>query len=362
MLPTSDPSSLLDSGEWVKLPPLIDAHVHLDKTLFGSRWVPHHESPVLRERIDHEQHVLDAQPDDLRTRAGRLLQRLSSRGVTGIRAQVDVTDATGLTNLTRVLELKQQWADRMAFDVVAFPQAGILSQTHAARLMREGLELGADTVGGLDPEGFDGDRGGQLAAVFDLATTFGSRIDIHLHERGLPGDVTLREIAARTRDNGLGGRVAVSHAFSLADLARTDISRLAVTAEMLAEADVSIHTSLPEVEVLPPVPALLAAGVNVAVVSDNIRDSWSPYGKGDALERANLAGLLFAWRRDEDLTRALDLVTTAPARSTGLGDFTTGDYVLVRAGSVGEAIVDQPPDRVVVRAGCVVSGSQHLDA
>jgi cytosine deaminase len=366
--------SLRDTPGWVALPPLVDAHVHLDKTLFGSPWIPHRGSGTVADRVRVEEQTLAEHPDSIAVRASRLLERLSSRGISGIRSHVDVTDVTGLRNLEAVLALREEWSDRLTMDVVAFPQRGILRQDSVVGLLRDAIARGADTVGGLDPTDFDGDLARHLDVVFSLAAETGSRVDIHLHEPGQTGDAALAAIAERTADLGLSGRVVVSHAFCLADL---EPAALAVTADRLASAGVGIHTSLPQLGVIPPVPMLLAAGVNVAVVSDNIRDSWSPYGRGDPLERACLAGYLFGWNTDAALERALSLVTSAPSRSLGLAVADPGrgtaysgrdtdldpflDYVLVRADSIGEAIVDQPGKRIVVRAGRVVAGQQYAE-
>ena len=353
-------TSLRETPGWVALSPLVDAHVHLDKTLFGSPWVPHRGSGTVADRVRVEEQTLAGHPDSVSIRGARLLERLSSRGVTALRSHIDITEVTGLRHLEEVLALREQWSDRLSMDVVAFPQRGILRQDTVAGLLRDAMAAGADTVGGLDPTDFDGELSGHLDVVFGLAAETGSRVDIHLHEPGATGDAALAAIADRTTDLGLAGRVVVSHAFCLADLAP---SALTVTADLLASAGVGIHTSLPQLGVIPPVPTLLAAGVNVAVVSDNIRDSWSPYGKGDPLERACLAGYLFGWNTDDGLERALSLVTSAPSHSLGLRPVDpTLDYVLVRAGSTGEAIVDQPEARIVVRGGRVVAGQQHADA
>ena len=58
-------------------------------------------------------------------------------------------------------------------------------------------------------------------------------------------------------------------------------------------------------------------GVNVAVVSDNIRDSWSPFGNADQLSRAALAAYCSNWRSDAQLAEALPLVTSNPAKAVG---------------------------------------------
>ena len=79
------------------------------------------------------------------------------------------------------------------------------------------------------------------------------------------------------------------------------------TAEALARADVAIMTNGPGPVPMPPVRALVAAGVRVFAGSDNIRDAWSPYGEGDMLERAMLIGYRQGFHADDDLELAFDL-------------------------------------------------------
>ncbi|OLT18665.1 hypothetical protein BJF78_00745 [Pseudonocardia sp. CNS-139] len=275
---------------WVALPGLAEAHVHLDKTLFGGAWVPHGGGADLAARIRWEQDVLAAHPDPTAVRAERLLHRLSERGVCALRTHVDVTDHAGLGRLDEVAELARRWSDRMTIDVVAFPQAGILRQERVRHLLREALHRGATTVGGLDPQGLDGDRGKHLDVVFALAAEHGRPVDVHLHERGACGVETLLAIAGRTEADGLQHRVAVSHAFALADLHRDAPGDLPRVAEALAGAGVSVHTSLPPVRVLPPVPDLIERGVNVVVVSDNIRTRGRPTARATPWNGRRRAG------------------------------------------------------------------------
>ncbi|MFU1999828.1 hypothetical protein [Bordetella avium] len=68
-------------------------------------------------------------------------------------------------------------------------------------------------IGGIDPSKLDGDADGQLDVVFGLADRHSAKIDIHLHKPGEICAAQLTRIARRTRAMGLGGRVAVSHAY-----------------------------------------------------------------------------------------------------------------------------------------------------
>ncbi len=165
------------------------------------------------------------------------------------------------------------------------------------------------------------------------------------------------EIAARTRAAGLDGRVAISHGYGLGQVDDLELGR---TAEALAGAGVTLVTNVPGHDSRPPVDGLVAAGVNVVFASDNVRDSWSPYGKADMLERVALAGYLFGWDEDEAIFRGLERVTLSP--SIALGDAPAllrpgdaADFTLVPARSLPEAIVMQPPGRIVYKAGRVVA-------
>ncbi|MGO4842696.1 amidohydrolase family protein, partial [Rhizobiaceae sp. 2RAB30] len=99
--------------------------------------------------------------------------------------------------------------------------------------------------------------------------------DIHLHDGQMLGIFQIEEIAARTRALGMQGKVVVSHAYALGDVSADSLAR---TADRLADAGVAIMTNAPGDHPFPPVLALRKAGVTVFGGSDNIRDSWWPYG------------------------------------------------------------------------------------
>ena len=71
-------------------------------------------------------------------------------------------------------------------------------------------------------------------------------------------------------------------------------------------------------------------GMNVVFASDNVRDSWSPYGKADMLERVALAGYLFGWNDDASLLQGLDRVTTSPSRISRSSFFASIRAALMR--------------------------------
>ena len=76
--------------------------------------------------------------------------------------------------------------------------------------------------------------------MFDLAVRYRAGIDIHLHDGGELGFFELGQIAERCRAHGLAGRVAVSHAYALGMVAKSDAAAIA---DQLARAGVAIMTS-----------------------------------------------------------------------------------------------------------------------
>ncbi|MEO5756574.1 MAG: amidohydrolase family protein, partial [Mesorhizobium sp.] len=174
-----------------------------------------------------------------------------------------------------------------------------------------------------------------------------------LHDGGTLGLFQVEEIAARTRALGMQGHVAVSHAYGLGDIPADTLLK---AGEMLAAAGVAIMTNAPGNHAFPPVAALRQAGVTVFSGSDNIRDSWWPYGDGDMLSRANLIGYRSGFYEDWELASAFDVVSYAGAKALGLEGYgiavgAKADFVAMEAHHVPEAVVAVPKGRTVYRAG-----------
>ncbi|MFE2009472.1 amidohydrolase [Streptomyces sp. NPDC059491] len=349
------PAGALRLGGALLLPALVDGHAHLDKTLLGGPWRPHHATATLREQIAAERASRRAADVPVADRAAALARRMVSLGTGHVRSHVDVDPDTGLDHLHALLGVREDFRDRLGIQLVAFPQSGVVTAPGVADLLDAALADGADLIGGLDPVGFDGDAAGQLDTVFGLAERHGKGIDLHLHDGGETGTAQLRDIAARTAALGLGGRVAVSHAYALGDV---DARELARTAAALAAAGVAVMTNGPSGP-MPPVLRLRELGVRVFAGSDNIRDTWWPYGTADMLERATVIGLRAGLMTDPELRTAASLVTGEAAAALGLDDYglapgARADLVAVAAGSVPEAVAAHPRRLLVLHAGRIV--------
>lgn len=342
----------------------VDGHIHLDKTLLGLPFIPHLPGDSVAERVAAEKTLRRGLTMPVEQRAMRLVAQVVASGTTAMRSHVDIDDLVRLDGLHALLRVREAARGHADIQIVAFPQSGIVTLPGAADMLDQAVQDGADLVGGLDPAGFDHDVDGHLNVVFGIAERRGVGIDIHLHDFGSLGASELRRIAERTTASGLGGKVAVSHAYSLGGIDDTEFGK---TAEALAGAGVAIMTNGAGPVPMPPVKRLIDAGVAVFSGSDNIRDAWSPYGNGDMLERAMLVGYRNGLSADADLALALDLATHVAAKVLGLKQYglevgAPADLVAIPSASVPEAVVDHPTRRLVLKRGRVVAEHGKLVA
>src|SRR6516162_11694656 len=209
----------------------------------------------------------------------------------------------------------------------------------------------------IDPLEIDRDPKGQLDGIFAIAARHGVGLDIHLHEPGEMGLFNVQEICIRTNELGLGGRVTISHGFCLGGITER---KAAEAAAMMAEAGVALVTHGAGGLTMPPIEMLRAAGVLVFAGNDDIRDTWSPYGTGDLLERAAIIGWKGDFRRDAEVEVAFDLVSTAGAQALGIGDYgvrvgAAANLFTIAASCVPEAVAAHPPRKLVLFDGKVVA-------
>ncbi len=346
---------VVDLGGALIVPGFVEGHIHLDTSFYGDAWKPHKPCTAgfdVHERVEFQrQNMAAAAPMDERARSQ--LELCISHGTTHMRSHVMVDGTVGLKSLEAILAVREEYRDVIDIQLVAFPQNGILACPGTAELLDAAFDLGCDVIGGLDPASFDRDVKGHLDVVFGIAERRGVPVDIHLHDGQMLGIYQIEEIAARTRGLGMQGKVVVSHGYGLGDVSADSLAR---TADKLASAGVAIMTNAPGDHPFPPVLALRKAGVTVFGGSDNIRDSWWPYGDGDMLGRAMMIGYRSGFYADEELAAAFDVVTDAGARALGLAGYglhvgAPADFVTLDAAHVPEAVVAVPKNRDAYKSG-----------
>jgi cytosine deaminase len=346
------------------LPGLVEGHTHLDKTMWGMDWYRNEVGTNLTDKIDNERAFRHASGHDAAAQSLVLAKAFLALGTTRLRTHVDVDTQAGLRHLEGTLRTRAALREVQQIQIVAFPQSGLLGRAGTAELLGESLAMGADVLGGLDPCAIDGDPVKSLDVLFGIAHKHQRPVDIHLHEPGAMGAFSLDLILQRTEALGMQGKVAISHGFCLGDVSERERETLLAR---MARLGVALVTSAPPSRSVPPLMACRQAGVTVLGGNDGIRDTWSPYGNPDMLERAMIIGLRYNLRRDDEIEVALDTVTHSGARGCGFEAYglvpgNRADLVLVDAQTVAQAVVSRPVRKLVVAGGRVVARNGVLQA
>lgn len=354
--PAQSQAEIIDATDCIVIPGLIEAHCHLDKTLWSGPWLAERSASTIAERIAlKERNTQYGLPNA--AYADNLLRRMISLGTTHIRTHTDVDPEVGLRGIELIQEVADNAAGLVSVEQVAFPQSGVAKAPGTHELLRKAARMqGVVAIGGVDPAGYDGDPHVQLRAIFEVADEADCKIDIHLHDPGTLGAWELELIAQYTKTLGMQNRVTVSHAFALSTVEPALQQRLI---ETLAEHRISIITALPYDRPLLPTHMLQQAGIALGMGNDNIDDLWSAFGSGDMLERAWLLAYRSEWRKDALIRTALEVATTGSAEvlqldGYGVSPGCKADLVIAPARTPGELVVKRPAQRWVIKNGVVV--------
>ncbi|RNB91398.1 deaminase [Brevibacillus fluminis] len=348
-----------DAKELLLLPAFADMHIHIDKTYYSGPWKACTPPVSIFTRIKEEQELLPKLLPTARQRAENMLGLLLSHGSTQVRTHCNVDQVIGLKNLEATLQATETYAAKQSHEIVAFPQHGLLRSDSVA-LVREAMRMGATHVGGVDPATVDLNIEKSLATIMELAVEANAGVDIHIHDPGHLGTFTFRRLAAMTEEAGWQNRVTISHCIGLADVSPQEQAELA---ELFTSVGISITSTVPINRATIPFPILKEKGVSVSLGDDSITDHWSPFGRGDSLERAGRLAERFRWSNERALAETLGFITNGvtPLNSEGqrvwpaVGDTMSG--VLVHASCSAEAVARRAQRQAVLFQGNVVSGS-----
>jgi cytosine/adenosine deaminase-related metal-dependent hydrolase len=332
------------------LPAFRDAHVHLDKAFPSDRWIARPPVSSLFEQIKLEKELLASCKDRRKELAVKTLEAMLASGTVEARVHVDIDPNIGLSHLELMLQLKEDYASRIAIELVAFPQQGLL-RSQSTPYIREALRMGADLVGGVDPAGVDRHIELSLDTMFELATEFDKRVDLHLHDPGHLAVYTIEKMLDYTVEAGMQGRVTVSHAYGLGEV---DSGLVTELGSRMAGEGVDLVTSVPFDTAMPPVPLLAASGVKISLATDHTGlDAWTPYGHPDILKRGRLLAEKYIWNDDLRMSSVFQWM------SLGSLELQAGDsanFILVQALNVPHALAALPKRQLVCKAGLPVAG------
>jgi cytosine deaminase len=367
------PANVIDARGALLTPALVEPHIHLDAVLTVGQ--PRHNlSGSLFEGIAiWGERVKDLTVEDVKRRVSQVLRWQVANGVLFVRSHVDICDPK-LTALRALLEVRQEFADQITIQLVAFPQQGIQSFPDGEGLMRRAMELGADLVGAIPHFELTREYGEQsVKFAMALAHEFNKQVDVHCDETDDEHSRFLEVLAAETIRLNMQGRVTASHTTAMHSYNNAYAGRLIVN---VRRAGLHMVTNPLDNAVLQGrfdhypirrghtrIKELLAAGVNVCLGHDSVMDPWYPLGKADPLQAAFTLAHYGQMSGFEEIRTLIDMITVNGARALGLTDYglepgCRADLVVFDAPTESDAIRLMAPRRLVIRGGKVVARTE----
>ena len=306
----------------------IETHIHLDKSCLLDRCQS--VEGTLEEAISEVAKAKqNFQPDEVRARAVKTLEKCILQGTTHMRTHLEVDPVVGLRSLDGIQPLIDEYKWAIDLEICVFPQEGLLNNPGTDELMIEGLKRGCHVVGGAPYT--DSDPPGQIDRLFEMAREFDVDVDMHLDFGNTPEGMTFEHVCNRTEEYGYGGRVTVGHMTQLSTLEVPELERIT---RRLADAGVAV-TVLPSTDLylmgrhqdhsvlrgVVPVHKMLRQGVNCNLSSNNVLNPFTPFGDCSLIRMANLYANVCQVGQIDDTIECFDMVTRRSADLLNLDDY-----------------------------------------
>ncbi|MFI3209293.1 MAG: amidohydrolase family protein, partial [Eubacteriales bacterium] len=255
------------------------------------------------------------------------------------------------TGLKAMLDIKEEFKNKVDIQIVAFPQEGMYSFEDGDKLVEEALLMGADVVGAIPHFEFTSKMGiKSIEKTVDLAIKHSKLIDVHCDETDDELSRFLEFLAYESMTNGIGHLTTASHTCAMGSynnaytfklfnlLKKSGINMISCPTE-------NIHLqgrfdSYPKRRGLTRVKELLDEKVNVCFAQDSICDPWYPLGNGNLMNVLDAGVHICQLTSPEYMNRALDLITVNGAKTLNLGD----EYLLKEGNAANFIVLDAEND------------------
>jgi cytosine deaminase len=284
-----DPKQLLlekikANGGWV------NAHAHIDRAYILNDDNFTLVNGSLQEKWDFpDTYKKTASVDDIYTKMALVLDSMIAQGVQAIGTFIDVDPIIEDKAIQAAKRIRADYGGKIEIRFINQVVKGVLEPE-----ARKWFEIGAefvDIIGGL-PEKDAGHEAEHLDVLFETAKKYGDKpLHVHIDQFNSPDQHDTELLIAKTKEHNYQGKVTAIHGLSIA--AQQQATRQAIYAG-LVEQDIRFvacptawidsrrnETLAPTHNAVTPVEEMVAAGVCVALGTDNIADIYKPFNDGD---------------------------------------------------------------------------------
>ncbi|KRB01116.1 cytosine deaminase [Devosia sp. Root685] len=357
----------------IVLPAFVDLHTHLDKGHIWARkqnpdgtWL----GALMAVLGDREANWAAS---DVERRMDFSLRCAFAHGTAAIRTHLDMAPPQHDITWSVFEAMRERWAGRIELQAAGLMGPDTILDAEKLRSVAVRTKAAGGILGGstaVHPENPE-----IMRRLVEMAGELGLDIDLHTDESPDPAANALECLADAVIESGFTGAVTAGHCCSLAvqdsETAKRVIDKVAragiavVSLPMcnmyLQDRDNSAGVRTPRWRGVTLVNELKAAGVKVAIASDNTRDPFYAYGDLDGFEVFREGARIlhfdhpqaeaFAWAR---------VVSADPAAIAGFGytgELAVGapaDLVLFKGRTWTELMSRPQADRTVIRVGQAV--------
>jgi len=358
----------MDGG--LALPAFVDLHTHLDK---GHIW-PRKANPdgtwmgaLLATQADRETRWAAA---DVERRMDFALRCAWAHGTAAVRTHLDSAPPQHAITWELFERMRERWAGRIELQAVSIVGPDELLDPGSLDAVATQVKASGGILGGAvlsHPQ-----TRTIMRRTVEKAGELGLDLDLHCDETGDPQSSALRDLADVVIETGFKGRVLAGHCCALA---MQDERVAMATIERVAEAGIAV-VSLPICNMylqdrsngggvrtprwrgVTLLNELKAAGVPVAIASDNTRDPFYAYGDLDCVEVFREGARIIHF--DHPQASAWEWARAVGAEAAVIGGFgyegeiavgVPADLVLFRARGWTELLPRPQSDRIVLRGG-----------
>jgi cytosine/creatinine deaminase len=373
--PIHDDLPAVDVGFGLIWPCFVDIHTHLDK---GHIWPrsPNADgtfsSAIATVQNDSSRRWNE---EDVYRRMEFGLKCSYAHGTQAIRTHLDAFDEQGEISFGVFRQLREQWADKILLQAVCLVSLDYFMEPKGEKLA-ELVASSGGVLGGVALTDLKADLKTdlktnsnliqQIDRVFALAKERNLDLDFHTDESLNPNDMALRYVAEAAIRHQFAGRITCGHCCSLSVQSDEELNK---TLALVKEAGISV-VSLPMCNLylqdrkpnrtpryrgVTALHELKAAGISVALASDNCRDPFFAYGDHDGLEVFTQSARI--GHLDHPVGNWPQAVNRIPAQMMGLenvgqvGEGMAADLVVFKARNFNELMARGQSDRVVIRHG-----------
>lgn len=367
--PATGPTTFdADGGQaW---PCFTDLHTHLDKGQVWPRAANLEGTLEMARERTRADTIAYWRAEDVEARFEFALQAAYAHGTAAIRTHIDcLVPGQAKVSFTVFNRLKARWAGRIELQAACLVGPALYDNPDAAGLP-DLIATAGGALGGITRHLSESEDPGllddKLDRLFLLAAKEHLDVDLHVDENGIAASQTLSQIAAAVLRNSFRGKVVCGHCCSLSVQEDAVAAR---TIRMVREAGITVvclplvnqhlqgrmTDATPRWRGITLLRELAAAGVPVALASDNCRDAYHPFGDLDLLEV--LGGGIRMGHLHADIGQWVGSVGRIPASVMGCGAPDTmragcrADFVIFHGRSHSEVFARGEPDRLVIRNG-----------